>query len=225
MAGEPPRSRVRGLRGPPDRVAPFPVNLLEAALRHAAEALGASGLRWAVVGGLAVSARAEPRTTRDVDIAVAVSGDAEAESLLYRLQGIGFSVVSVVEQTARGRLATARLRPSAPGAGGIVVDLLFASSGIEPELVNAAEESALVPGLSVPVARTGHLLALKALARNDRDRPQDLDDIRALLRESSSADVDEARESVRLIEERGFARGRKLSDELEAILRQELPRS
>jgi hypothetical protein len=197
------------------------VNLFEAALRSAADALRAAGVRWAVVGGLAVSARAEPRTTRDVDVAVAVSGDAEAESVLYRLQGCGLSVVSLVEQTARGRLATARLLPSASGAKGIFLDLLFASSGIEPEVVSAADGIEIVPGLSVPVARTGHLLALKTLARNDRDRPQDLDDIRALLREATELDLDEARQAVRLIEERGFARGKNLSAELEETLKQE----
>ena len=101
------------------------------------------------------------------------------------------------------------------------MDLLFASSGIEAELASAAEEIELVPGLSVPVARTGHLIALKALARNDRDRPQDLDDLRALLREAAAADLDEAREAVRLIEERGFARRRKLSEELEELLAKE----
>ena len=193
----------------------------ETAIRQAAGVLRASGLRWAVVGGLAVGARAEPRTTRDVDLAVAVSGDAEAEAVLYRLQGNGFSVVSVVEQTAMHRLATARLQSSDPRIRGIFVDLLFASSGIEAELANAAEEIELVPGLRVPVARTGHLIALKALARNDRDRPQDLDDIRALLREAAAADLDEAREAVRLIEERGFARSRKLSEELEDLLTKE----
>ncbi|MBK9089210.1 MAG: nucleotidyl transferase AbiEii/AbiGii toxin family protein [Holophagales bacterium] len=191
---------------------------LEAALHAAARALRATGLRWAVVGGLAVSARAEPRTTRDVDLAVAVDDDDAAEAALYRLQVHGFSVVSVVEQAARHRLATARLHSSDERARGIFVDLLFASSGIEPEVVNRAEEIELVPGLSVPVARTGHLVAMKALARNDRDRPQDLDDIRALLREATSEDVDEARDAVRLIEERGFARGRKLSAELEDLL-------
>jgi hypothetical protein len=51
-----------------------------------------------------------------------------------------------------------------------------------------------------------------------RDRPQDLDYIRALLREATTEDVDEARDAVRLIEERGFARGRKLSAELEDLL-------
>ena len=191
---------------------------LETALRLAAEGLRETRLRWAVVGGLAVSARAEPRTTRDVDLAVAVDGDAEAEATLYRLQNHGFVVVSVVEQAARHRLATARLRSSDQRIRGILVDLLFASSGIESELVERAEEIEIVPGLSVPVARIGHLLALKALARNDRDRPQDLDDIRALLREATIEDVDEARGAVRLIEERGFARGRRLSEELEALV-------
>ena len=190
---------------------------LETALRRAAEGLRAAGLRWAVVGGLAVSARAEPRTTRDVDLAVDVDGDAEAEAALYRLQSHGFTVVSVVEQAARHRLATARLRSSDQRIRGILVDLLFASSGIESELVARAEEIEIVPGLSVPVARTGHLLALKALARNDRDRPQDLDDIRALLREATIEDVDEARAAVRLIEERGFARGRRLAEEFELL--------
>jgi predicted nucleotidyltransferase len=173
------------------------------------------------VGGLAVSARAEPRTTRDVDLAVAVDDDAAAEAVLYRLQAHGFSVVSVVEQTARHGLATARLRSSEERIRGIFVDLLFASSGIEVEVVNSAEEIELVPGLTVPVVQTGHLLALKALARNDRDRPQDLDDIRALLREATTRDVDEARVAVRLIEERGFARGRDLSAELEDLLASE----
>ena len=37
--------------------------------------------RLALVGGLAVSARAEPRFTRDVDLAVAVVSDDEAERL------------------------------------------------------------------------------------------------------------------------------------------------
>lgn len=190
---------------------------LEVALRLAAEALGALRLPWAVVGGLAVSARAEPRTTRDVDLAVAVSGDAEAEAVLFRLQGFGFSVVTVVEQTATGRLATARLRSSDRKIRGIFVDLLFASSGIESEVAGTAEEMEIVPGLSVPVARTGYLLALKALARDDRERPQDLDDLRALLCEATPEDLDVARTAARMIEERGFGRGRNLAAELEAI--------
>jgi hypothetical protein len=51
------------------------VNLLEAALRRIAGDLEAAGLEWALVGGLAVSVRAEPRTTRDVDVVVKVVSD------------------------------------------------------------------------------------------------------------------------------------------------------
>jgi Domain of unknown function (DUF1814). len=191
---------------------------LEAALRLAVEALRKEGVRWAVVGGLAVSARAEPRTTRDVDVAVGVVDDAEAERILFRLQGHGLVVVSVVEQTARKRLATARLRPAGEAPHGLLLDLLFASSGIEEEIVASADEIEVLPGLTIPIARTGHLVALKALARNDRDRPQDLDDIRALLRGASRVDVEDARGAVRWIEERGYSRGRRLAEELEELL-------
>ena len=48
------------------------------------------GLRWALVGGLAVSARAEPRTTRDVDVAVAVNDDAGAEAAVLALRHRGY---------------------------------------------------------------------------------------------------------------------------------------
>jgi len=87
---------------------------------------------FALVGGLAVSSRAEPRFTRDIDLAVLVHDDAEAESVIFTLRQSGYQVISVVEQEATGRLATIRLRvPLEPH--GAVLDLLFASCGIEPE--------------------------------------------------------------------------------------------
>jgi predicted nucleotidyltransferase len=183
-------------------------NRVEDSLRRAAADLQATRCRWALVGGLAVSARAEPRLTRDVDLAVAVRSDDEAEHLVLELRQRGYGVVAIVEQTAVARLATARL--SAPDAAGVLVDLLFASSGIEPEIVNRAEPIEIVPGLTVPLARTGHLLALKLLARDDRSRPQDADDLRALLEVASAADRAEARMALQLIESRGFSRDRDL---------------
>lgn len=194
------------------------MNPIEAALRRVAADLGALGQCWAVVGGLAVGARAEPRTTRDVDVAVAVATDAEAEALVHALQARGYKVWALVEQDATERLATARLSVPEAGSGGIVVDLLFASSGIEPDLVAAAEEIELVQSLTVPVARIGHLLALKVLARDDRQRPQDWDDIRALLREATDADIDEGRTALRLIVERGYHRGKRLLADLDEIV-------
>jgi len=65
---------------------------------------------------------------------------------------------------------------------GPVVDLLFASSGIKQVAVAEAEPIQLLPDLTVKVARTGHLVALKVLSRDDARRRQDFVDLRALLR-------------------------------------------
>jgi len=100
----------------------------------------------------------------------------------------------------------------------VLIDLLFASSGIEEEVVSGAERLEILPDFTASVATVGHLLALKILARDDRERPQDLDDIRALLREATEADLDVARTAVRLITSRGFARDRALVDQLDAIV-------
>lgn len=61
---------------------------------------------FALIGGLAVSLRAEPRFTRDADMVVSVSSDNEAELTVNALITRGYSVDTVVEQTATGRLAT-----------------------------------------------------------------------------------------------------------------------
>ena len=78
------------------------VNAVEAALRKAAKDLTGLGQRWAIVGGFAVSARAEPRFTRDVDIAVAVANDYAAESLVRRLLTQQYRLLASVEQDAVG---------------------------------------------------------------------------------------------------------------------------
>jgi hypothetical protein len=69
------------------------------------------------------------------------------------------------------------------------VDLLFASSGIETEIVREAEWLEVLPGLTMPVARTGHLVALKLLSVNEIDRPQDVIDLRALMRGMTDDEV------------------------------------
>jgi predicted nucleotidyltransferase len=189
---------------------------VEAALAAAAGDLDALGRRWALVGGLAVSARAEPRTTRDVDIAVDVEDDRDAESLIFALRGRGYAVEATVEHKSAARLATARLRSTAHS--GVLLDLLFASCGVEREIARDASVLTLVPSVSVRVASIGHLLAMKLLARDDRSRPQDADDIRNLLREATDADVACARNAVRLVAQRGFARGRDLERLLDAAL-------
>ncbi len=102
------------------------------AIRGIVGDLDGQGSAWALVGGLAVSARTEPRTTRDVDVAVAAPDDAVAESMIWSLTRAGYTVAGAVEQTDTQRLATVRLRPPSSHASGVIVDLLFASSASSP---------------------------------------------------------------------------------------------
>lgn len=190
------------------------------ALRTIADDLERRGWHWALVGGFAVSARAEPRFTRDVDVAVAVADDRAAEETVRSLIDQGYRPLGTVEQDETNRLAIARLTHARRGReeAEVAVDLLFASSGLEPEIVKEAERIEILPGLVVPVARTGHLIALKVLARDDRSRPQDLADLNALIAVATPADLSLAREAVGVIASRGFARGRDLHVALNQLL-------
>ncbi|HEX5053304.1 MAG TPA: nucleotidyl transferase AbiEii/AbiGii toxin family protein [Planctomycetota bacterium] len=162
----------------------------------------------AVVGGHAVSARTEPRFTRDLDLAVAVADDRRAEALVSALVARGYRIAALIEQEATGRLATVRLEhASAPG---VVVDLLFATAGVEPEVVAGASSLQVIDKLVLPVASVGHLLALKTLSMDDRKRPQDRVDIGALLGVATAEDLRTAERAMRLITERGCNRGRDL---------------
>jgi len=193
------------------------VTSLEAALRQIGADLTRAHVSFALVGGLAVSVRTEPRFTRDADLAVALASDAEAEALIHELRARDYRIEAIVEQEAVGRLATVRLTFSSEPRGP-VIDLLFASSGIEPEVVADAEPIELLPSLTMGVARTGHLIALKILSRDDAGRPQDLVDLRALLRVASPSELERARDSLALIAARGYHRGRDLMSEMKTLL-------
>ena len=190
---------------------------LLSALQQMAHLLDEWQQPWALVGGLAVSVRAEPRFTRDIDLAVAVIDDVVAESLVTDLVAAGFRLQLSLEQQALGRLAAVRLLPPGQPQEGIVIDLLFASSGIEPEICRDAERLEIVPGLTVPVAQAGHLVAMKILALSP-DRPQDEIDLRALVPQLSPDERRRAIAGVARIEQRGTHRGKTLGAELERWL-------
>ena len=170
--------------------------------------------RLALVGGLAVSARAEPRFTRDVDFAVAVASDDEAERIVSGLVMRGYRISAQVEQDATGRLATVW---TVPAGGSVLCDLLFASSGIEPEIVASASTLTLFEGCVAPVASVGHLVAVKLLAPSPRRLQDDLD-LDALARVATEEDVLEAHSGLALITTRGFARDKNLETEFAAWL-------
>lgn len=187
------------------------MSILGAALRELSSTLEC---RWALVGGLAVSARAEPRLTRDIDVAVAVENDSAAEAIVSRLISLDYQVVATVEQEHTKRLATVRLRPPGTQVGGVVVDLLFASCGIEPEIVASADQIEVLDGISVGVAKIGHLFAMKVLSQDDDARPQDRIDLAVLGTILSAREQRLAATAVTLIEERGYNRKKDLRQAL-----------
>lgn len=164
---------------------------------------------FALVGGLAVSVWAEPRLTRDCDLAISVDDDPAAEALVLDLTAAGYAAVTVVEHEATGRLATVRLQH--PADEGRYVDLLFASSGIEREIVAGALRRALSRSLTLPVASVGHLVAMKLLSVDIDRRPLDRADLISLADVATPDDWATAADAVALIEARGFHRGRDLS--------------
>ena len=72
--------------------------------------------------------------------------------MVLRLRGRGYQPVEVLEQDYVGRLAGVRLERA---GSDVIVDLLFASSGIEDEVVANATRLQVLPRLSVPVATSG----------------------------------------------------------------------
>jgi len=187
---------------------------IEKAVAAIARDLSADGCRYALVGGLAVSVRGEVRFTRDVGIAVAVADDRSAEALVHRLGARGYRPVATVEHESQQRLATARLVSPL----GVKVDLLFASSGIEEEIVARASVIDLPQIGEVAVARAEELLAMKVLSMSDV-RLQDRIDAQHLLRDNPELDLNAVRESLALIRARGFDRGQNLEDKLASVSR------
>lgn len=187
-------------------------------IRRSFSDLDRLGARLALVGGFAVSVRARPRTTKDVDFTVAVADDREAEALIRQLIRGGYRAAAILEHEDRGRLATVRLYVPESASTEPDVDLLFASCGIENEVVTAATNVSLAGVGWLPTARTGHLIAMKVLAESDV-REHDRQDLNALIAVADQEEIALAEGSLRLIEDRGYARGKRLLNVLESFVR------
>lgn len=178
------------------------------------------GARFAVVGGIAVGFRSEERFTRDIDLAIAVASDADAEAVIRDLLHRGYAVDTLLEQNTTNRLATVRLQHvhEAHGESGeVIFDLLFASSGIEGVIVDAATTEDVAADLNIPVASRSHLIAMKLLSVSDR-RNKDGQDLIELLSRAHPDELDVCREAIQLITERGYNRGVDLTSRLEEML-------
>jgi hypothetical protein len=190
----------------------------EQALSDIAKRLREMNVPFALVGGLAVSVRAEVRFTRDLDIAVTIRDDAALETLVRDLGRGGYSIVATVEQEHHGRLAIVRLQ----SATGIAVDVLATSSGIESEIVARSSMVDFPHVGPVPVASVEDLLAMKVLSASE-ERLQDRIDARNLILAAPALDLAAVRHALERITARGYDRSQDLLAKLDAILREVTP--
>jgi len=184
-------------------------NELGAAIKKVVLWLNQSGIKYALVGGLAVSFRTIERATKDVDFALATQNDNDAETLIRAFQVIGFQPTTLLEHKTHKVISAGRLLSEE--FPGIYLDLLFAASGIESEVVNSADLVEILPNLEVKVASLSSLIAMKVLSSTNKHRRQDLLDLDNLIKDASEDEITEAGKLIQLIEDRGYNHNQDLS--------------
>ena len=130
--------------------------------RFAFRFLDDRGVRYLVVGGLAVVVVGEPRTTADADAVVYVSVD-EAESLIRQAAQAGFEVHEDVERERLGRTGTMRFR-----RGRFQIDLITASLPFEEIACERGVFHELF-GIRLRFPTPEDLILFKILAGRDKD--------------------------------------------------------
>jgi hypothetical protein len=148
-------------------------------IAEATAALNAAGVRFALIGGLALASHKVVRATQDVDLLV----DAEkADEIETRLTKLGYRCLHRSADAANYARGDERL------------DFLYAQRPIARQLLAGAVELQTALGKLRVVSAEGLIgFKLQALV-NDPQRTQDLEDIRALLRANRSAlDMEQVR--------------------------------
>lgn len=156
-------------------------------LDRAVRRLGAS---WFLFGARAVGIHGAPRTTKDVDVTVLL-GDRSTDELIVALKQAGFDLL----HDDNVFIATTRVIPSRHRATRMKTDVVLGGPGLEQHF---AEQALRVQasGIEIPLIRLEHLIVLKCLAA----RPQDIEDLRRLLRRRPDVDLEEVRRLISMLE-------------------------
>jgi hypothetical protein len=189
-------------------------------IRRIAEDLNASSSSWCLVGGLAASVYAEPRTTKDIDIVVSIRFEQEIEALKTFLLQRGYSKPFILMHTEPTRRMGWRLITSSTRGSELPLDILSSACGIEHQIVDKSLKLEVLPGVWLPVAALGHLIAMKILSHRDISRLQDRVDLLALLTVAQRKDIELAKEALTQIMRIGYANDRNLLAELQANIDQ-----
>lgn len=129
-------------------------------------------LPYALIGGLAVSLRGQPRATADVDVVVLASIP-DMLDLLARLDSTSFKPLFAGAEVVVERSCILPLRHRSTD---IKVDVAIGLSGFEQQVVQRAE-LLQIAGSEVAVATAEDLLLMKVLA----GRTKDDDDVAGLI--------------------------------------------
>lgn len=142
------------------------------ALETTTEFLVGQEINYALIGGLAVSVRGEPRATLDVDAVL----DCDVDRALALLGALRSSPLKPYFDGVEEVVRTGLLLPLEHIETGIRIDLSIGMSGFDKQVVANASRTSL-GGREIMVASSEYLVVMKQLA----GRPRDLDDIEGIL--------------------------------------------
>ena len=150
-----------------------------AAVQRLIEALGNRGV---VIGGVAVTFLARPRTTLDVDVMFLVELSELPQMIAVAAQnGLVPRIANADQFAQRSRVLLLRHEPT-----GVDVDIALGLLPFEVEVVERSTRY-VGDGFAVPIPTPEDLIILKAIAH----RPIDLADIRAVI--DANPDLDRSR--------------------------------
>ncbi|HWO20210.1 MAG TPA: hypothetical protein VNO30_15685 [Kofleriaceae bacterium] len=144
-------------------------------LHAIAAALRSAGVRYAVCGGVAVSAHGAPRSTKDIDIIVATE-DLQLALDAVRPLGYAFLALPMTFDAGTERERNVQRVSKLQGADHMLLDLLLANASLAGALEDRLEVQ--LPEGPLAVVSRATLIRMKQLA----GRAQDLLDLEQLER-------------------------------------------
>ena len=145
---------------------------LSGALSRLSAALTELGMRYALIGGIAVILRGHDRATQDVD-AVVLDADESLPTMLEVFQRHGL-VPRLSDAEAFAKRNRVILLRAPDGTG---IDVSMGALPFEEEIVERATRENLTDVIAMPVATAEDLVIMKLVAARSRD----IDDVRRLV--------------------------------------------
>ena len=177
------RTRSASPRLGPDAL---PASAFDTFCRDAFDLLDGAGVRYLVIGGLAVMAVGEPRLTGDADVVAFLSPE-EAARLVDRAARAGFTIDPEVERARISRTGTLRARREP-----FQLDVILASLPFEEEAFARSRRHRMFDR-EVHFPTPEDLLLFKVIAGRDKDL---LDAVGIARRHGASLDVKYVRRAL-----------------------------